>query len=135
MTSAGSEINRQYTQGRVKIALDLPKGEKLKSARAKLTVAGNTLADIDLKSGKKSLSYYSKPGDEVSLTVKGKLRKARGVFSEKFDLKGGNENPTRINLAFSKPEKKKKKKEADQAADAVATPTTAASTASTATAA
>ena len=130
MTSAGSEINRQYTQGRVKIALDLPKGEKLKSARAKLTVAGNTLADIDLKSGKKSLSYYSKPGDKVSLTVKGKLRKARGVFSEKFDLKGGDENPTRINLAFSKPEKKKK--EADEVAEAGPTPTSVASTATAA---
>lgn len=133
MTSAGSEINRRYTQGRVKIALDLPKGEKLKSARATLTVAGNTLADIDLKGGKKSLSYYSKPGDDVSLTVKGKLRKARGVFSERFDLKGGDENPTRINLAFSKPEKKKK--EADQAAETGPTPAPATPADTTATAA
>ncbi|MCG8652139.1 MAG: hypothetical protein MI861_20030, partial [Pirellulales bacterium] len=108
MTIAGSEINRHYTQGRVKIALDLPKGEKLKNARATLTVAGKTFADIDLKNGKKSLSYYSRPGDEVSLTIKGRLRKARCIFSEKFDLKGGDENPTRINLAFSKPDKKKK---------------------------
>lgn len=132
MTNAGSEINRQYTRSRVKIALDLPKGEKLKNARATLTVAGNTLADIDLKSGKKSLSYYSKPGDEVSLTVKGKLRKAHCVFSERFDLKGGDENPTRINLAFSKPEKKKK--EAEEVTETGPTPATAATADTTATA-
>jgi hypothetical protein len=105
MTNAGSEIYRQFQRGQVRIALDLPKGEKLKNARAQLSVGGNTLADVKLKTGTKSLSYYSRPGEAVSLTIKGKLRKDRANFSERFELKGGQSDPTTVKLSFAKPDK------------------------------
>ncbi len=102
MPGAASQLKREYKQGRIRLDVDLPKGEKLKGAKAELSVGENVSAKFKLKSGRNSFTYYSRPADKIALTVKGELSNALGVFEERFDIKGGANKPTDITLAFTK---------------------------------
>ncbi len=110
MNIAGQALTKQFHRGRVEIELDLPKGESLKSAQARLIVNRIPVAEIKLKKGKNSFTYYSQSGHAVTVAVQGEMRNNQSIFSEEFHFKGGETEPTRIRLTFSKPAKVKKSK-------------------------
>ncbi len=109
MAVAASQLKREYKQGKIRLELNLPKGEKLKGAKAELSIGENTPAKFKLKGGTNDFSFYSRPADKIALTVKGELSKSLGVFEERFDIKGGSSTPTDITLAFTKLPKPEKK--------------------------